>query len=229
MEVAPGTSGDDIINRALYLATNIRISFFNLVASAKRVVWFYKLIFRKSPVLVISIQERLQGQNYASVVGAARTLTEKYQFRVLLDGSPNSIPDELLRTGREIVMYIDKMPRKMIEKLDQLKYLFSVLQDLKLVDVTWEVLGGVPSLYDKMWEVVQLTLVTFVEEFKIKRAEHGDDSNLLHHNNFGLIWTEMKISERGRETMHNQIKSTYNNKLKMQLNLSITQKLNTLK
>ena len=51
--------------------------------------------------MVIKVPERLSGQNYADVTAAVRDLADLYDLRVVVDGSPNSLPPTLLATSEK--------------------------------------------------------------------------------------------------------------------------------
>lgn len=71
-----------------------------------------------------------------------------------MDGSPNSIPPELLATSREIVMVIDPMSREQIEAISEFKDLMKLLNAHHLSDPVWQVLGGSPQLYVKLKSII---------------------------------------------------------------------------
>jgi hypothetical protein len=50
----------------------------DLTANTERVLFFYKLLFRSSPIVVISVPERASGEAYAGVTAATRELTDKF-------------------------------------------------------------------------------------------------------------------------------------------------------
>ena len=48
--------------------------------------------------MVIRVPERESGEPYAQVTSAVRDLADLYGLRVVVDGSPNSLPPTLLAT-----------------------------------------------------------------------------------------------------------------------------------
>jgi len=142
-----GQSKEDIVKKVQVEITNIRNNLWDLTSNTKRVLFFYKLIFRSSPIVVISVPERSGGRDYADVTSATRELTDKFGLRVIIDGSPNSIPPDLKATGREIVMDIDRMSRDIVEKIPEFEDLISFLKKHHLDDGVWEVFGGNPLHY----------------------------------------------------------------------------------
>jgi len=141
---------DSIVIKAERELTGIRNNFWDLTANTKRVLFFYKLLFRSSPIVVISVPERTAGSQYAQVTGATRKLVDFYGLRVVVDGSPNSLPPELKSTTRETIMDIEFMSRNMIESISDFRELISLLKLYNLDDAAWEVLGGSPSMYRQL-------------------------------------------------------------------------------
>ena len=157
IEVAPGTNTDDIVMSALKALT--KSNFFLPYGSAKRVVFWHRLFtFGRSPIIVLNALERKIGHQYADMAGAVRTLVDKYRLRVIVDGSPNSLDETILRIEREIVVEIEPMTKEMIWKLDQFQDLFKFIKEAGLDDVVFAVLGGNPSKYEKLWETTESAL-----------------------------------------------------------------------
>jgi len=153
VEAQPKHSQDDIIKNVLKKLTRINFDFIVPFHSAERVVFWYRLFtFGRSPIIVINATEREVGQEYASLTGAVRTLVDKYKLRVIVDGSPNSISESLLRTERERIIDIKPMTREMIWQIEQLQDLFHYVKEAALDDIVFAVLGGIPSSYEKLWD-----------------------------------------------------------------------------
>ena len=93
--------------------------------------------------------ERMDGQMYAGIPGAARELTG-YGLRVLIDGSKNSLPMELLATKRQAILELEPMPQNTLRSIPEYAGLLKVLRDESLEVVAWLVLGGVPADYDAL-------------------------------------------------------------------------------
>ena len=100
--------------------------------------------------MVIRVPERLSGQNYADVPSAVRDLADVYGLRVVVDGSPNSIPPELLTTKREMVIAVEPMTKEQIESIPEFKGLIDFLKSRDLDEAVWKVLGGSPADYLKL-------------------------------------------------------------------------------
>jgi hypothetical protein len=78
-------------------------------------------------------------------------LVDKYKLRVIIDGSPNSLDETLLRTIRQRVFDIKPMDKEMVWKIGQLQDLFRYVKDAGLEDTVFAVLGGIPSRYEELW------------------------------------------------------------------------------
>jgi hypothetical protein len=156
-EVNPGDSEKEIVTTALRKITNHGISFWDQSANARRIIFWYKLItLGRTPIVVINATERKQGQEYASLTGAVRTLTGVYNLRVIVDGSPNSLDEHLFRTMRGAIIDIKSMTREMIWSLPQFQNVFQLIDKAKLGDVVWQVLGGVPARYIELGRIFSL-------------------------------------------------------------------------
>jgi hypothetical protein len=104
--------------------------------------------------VVIRVPERLSGQNYADVPAAVRDLADLYGLRVVVDGSPYSLPPELLATKRETVIAVEPMSKEQIESIPEFKDLIVFLKSHNLDEPVWKVLGGSPADYLKLEEAI---------------------------------------------------------------------------
>ena len=104
--------------------------------------------------MVIRVPQRLSGQNYADVPAAVRDLADLYGLRVVVDGSPNSLPPELLATKRETVIAVELMSKEQIESIPEFKDLIVFLKSHNLDEPVWKVLGGSPADYLKLEEAI---------------------------------------------------------------------------
>ena len=125
------------------------MNLYDLSKNAHRVLWWYSILFFKlpPPIVVISVPERQSGHQYADVTSAVRSLVDDYGLSVLVDGSPNSIPPELLATNRETVITLEAMSREMLESIPEFQDLIHFLKSNGLDDGVWNVLGGNPAKY----------------------------------------------------------------------------------
>ena len=144
--VAPGTPLKNIVADVLFTVANSRVGFIDPLFSVRRVLWWYGW-FLPRPIVVLRAGERRDGQDYADISGAARELAG-YGLRVLIDGSTNSLPSEVLTTLRQAVLELEPMPRNTLRSVPEYAGLLKVLRDESLEDVAWLVLGGVPAHFD---------------------------------------------------------------------------------
>jgi hypothetical protein len=115
VKITPGTVHEDILKKVHAAIANIELGptpVVNPALDSRRVLWWYHLLFRRSPIVVISAAERTTehvqyGVRFAGVPGAARELAAD-GFRVIVDASENSISNE--RTGRDIILHCSPLP-----------------------------------------------------------------------------------------------------------------------
>lgn len=136
-----------IVDQALRALTGIRLKFFNQEGSARRLLFFYSFIFKRSPIVVISVPERQDDEPYARVTPGVRALADKFGLRVIVDGSPNSIPPELLTTKREMVIDVEPMSKELLESIPEYKVLTDFLRSQNIDESVWKVIGGSPMDY----------------------------------------------------------------------------------
>jgi hypothetical protein len=141
MSVYAETKGDDIVKGALhaFLRSTDIFSFIDPLPNARRVLWIYSFLSSTPPTLVMAVDERQSTDEYAGVTSAVRCLAD-LGINVIVDASPNSLPDETLRTQRQIVMEIDLMPRNMVLSDPQFKALFDRLKSVLGSRVVFEFL-----------------------------------------------------------------------------------------
>ncbi|RYY69832.1 hypothetical protein EON63_23255 [archaeon] len=101
-------------------------------------------------IVVLRVFEPQEGQQYADVTAAVRALANDYGLRVVVDGSPNSLPPELLTTNRQEVLSVEPMPREMIESIPEYYDFVQTLKRLGLDNAVWQLLGGCPAEYLKI-------------------------------------------------------------------------------
>jgi hypothetical protein len=115
--------------------------------NARRVLRWFDMFGREKPVVVVQVPERLANEPYASVPGAVRHLVEVYGVNVIVDGCPNSVPPELLRTNRECVINVEPMSREQLEAIPESREFVEFLKNHKLDDAVWKVVGGRPAKF----------------------------------------------------------------------------------
>ena len=156
----PKDDEDTIIKKTLQRLTRIHFDFVPLFYSTRRVVFWYRLFtLGRSPIIVINATERKVGQEYACLTGAVRTLVDEYKLRVVVDSSPNSLDESLLRTLRQSVIDIKAMTKEMIWQIKQLQDLFEYVKEADLDDTVFAVLGGIPARYEELWRNAKTDLM----------------------------------------------------------------------
>ena len=159
MEAQPGQNQDTVIKNALLQLTNPPFRFMDPFKSAPKVLFWYRFFtLGRSPIIVINATERKVGEEYASLTGAVRTLVDRYKLRVVVDGSPNSLDESLLRTTRQRVIDIKPMTREMIWQIEELEDLFKFVKEAELESTLFAVLGGIPSRYLELWDNAKIDL-----------------------------------------------------------------------
>ena len=104
--------------------------------------------------MVIKVPERQIGEPYADLTSAVRDLADIYGLRVVVDGSPNAIPPELLATKRETVIAVAPMSKEQIESIPEFKVLIDFLKSHNLDELVWNVIGGSAIDYLKLKKLV---------------------------------------------------------------------------
>jgi hypothetical protein len=80
---------------------------------------------------------------------------EDYKLRVVVDGSPNSLDETVLRTKRQRILEVKQMTKEMVWKIDQIQELFKYVEEAALGDTVFAVLGGNPADYVELWDDVK--------------------------------------------------------------------------
>ena len=86
IKVSAGTSAEAIIDLALRKVSNFRIPFMHNPPSTERVIWWYNLFAKHSPLVIIKVLERGCAP-FADISSAARIITEKYGLRLIIHGN----------------------------------------------------------------------------------------------------------------------------------------------
>ena len=66
----------------------------------------------------------------------------------MVDGSNNSLPDELLETKRGLSVDVDEMDQETVEIIPEFKSFIALLREADLADVVYHIIGGVPADYE---------------------------------------------------------------------------------
>jgi len=124
-------------------------------------LFFYSFLIKRSPIVVIRVPERQIGKPYAQITSAVRCLADDFGLRVIVDGSRNSLPPELLTTKRQMVIDVEPMSKEQIESIPELKVLICFLKIYNFDEAVWKVLGGSPTDYLKLKEYVHGNLLLY--------------------------------------------------------------------
>jgi hypothetical protein len=85
VKITAGETESVITDKVLRILTNTKFSFFDPQASAKRVIFFYKLFaLGRTPVVVLNCSERTVNEEYPRLTGAVRTLADNFNLRVIV-------------------------------------------------------------------------------------------------------------------------------------------------
>ena len=151
----PGDSVDTICLNALSAITKkTTISFWNPNACASRVLFWYRLLYSKSPIIVISLSDRGTNERFASIAGAVRRLTDQYHLNVIVDSSPNSIDSRLLQTWKDCDIHLERFTKEEIMSIPKYADLIRILDPINMTEVTWRVLGGNPALFIDLKDII---------------------------------------------------------------------------
>lgn len=197
--VSPGTPTKTIVLDVLNEIANSRVGWIDPRPSVRRILWFYQHFLRlPRPIVVLRALERCDGQDFAGLSGAARELAG-LGLRVLVDGSSDSLPPELLKTEREAVLDVDAMPLNVLRSIPKYAGLFSTLREEGLESVVMGVLGGVPASYDQLVTALAVAGLSDMRGFiiarvraKIAEAISCRDLLLCKHPAMRAVLTEFK-------------------------------------
>ena len=198
VQTKSGASKSVIVDQALRALTGIHIDFFKPVGSARRLLFFYSFLFKRSPIVVIRVPERQIGEPYAQVTAAVRDLADLYGLRVVVDGSPNSIPPELLATKRETVIAVEPMSKEQIESIPEFKVLIDFLKSHNLDEPVWKVLGGSPADYLKLKGAIindKLTLSDTVSDELVNQVKNYLQSVLSDSLNKNVLNSSLNTKQ----------------------------------
>jgi hypothetical protein len=121
--------------------------------AASRIIWWHRLFFRCSPTVVLTSNEKVTDKSFAHIPNAARTLSESYNLRVVVDGTDTSLPDGIFETLRENAIFVEAMSKENVENLNELNSLVAKLRISKLDNQVFCILGGVPANYESLMQV----------------------------------------------------------------------------
>jgi hypothetical protein len=145
--ISAGDSAREIVRMALAAVANVPKTFTSVAYTGPRVIFWYQLMFRHYPLVILNIEERSATDPHAKIAEAARTLSVDHQLRVLVDGSNNALPDELFVTLRGRIVDVDEMDQETVDNIPEFKIFIASLCEADLADVVYHIIGGVPANY----------------------------------------------------------------------------------
>ena len=183
VRVPAGTSEKEIKSDVFAAITRRSLRTMDNSGSTRRVLWWHRLIFRTPATVILQAAERKPTQAFAALDSAARSLTQDYGLRVVIDACNNSLPESANATLRQVSIEVAPMPRSILELVPELASLHVALKTADLADVVWACVGGVPADYrrlDLMWEGggrknLELVVVQFVQDLLNKAMKNRDD------------------------------------------------------
>jgi len=138
---------------------------------AVRVVWWYHLLMRKPPTVIIRAEEVRPGHERSDLAGIARSLASVAfggGVNLIIDAPDNSVHHSVIATKRERVVSVELMTREEFDSAAELKAIRERLDRLstpevsenapppvKLGEVAWLILGGNPKDWRNLAEFVQ--------------------------------------------------------------------------
>ena len=172
VRVPAGTSEKEIKSDVFTAITRCHIRMMDNSGSARRVLWWHRFIFRVPATVILQAAERGIAEPFAALDSAARSLTQDFGLRVIIDASSNSLPESANATLRQVSIEVAPMERPILEQLPDLLSLHEALKTANLAEVVWTCVGGVPANYrslEEIWEGggcknLELVVVQFVQD-----------------------------------------------------------------
>eukprot|EP00993_Chasmostoma_nieuportense_P000973 NODE_1894_length_1343_cov_14.059211_g1799_i0.p1 GENE.NODE_1894_length_1343_cov_14.059211_g1799_i0~~NODE_1894_length_1343_cov_14.059211_g1799_i0.p1 ORF type:complete len:428 (-),score=89.54 NODE_1894_length_1343_cov_14.059211_g1799_i0:59-1291(-) len=147
--VSPGNTAGIIADNAFRTLTKIDYAHFNPQGSVRRVLFWYRSIFRlRPPIVVLCVAEARNG-NYAEMTAATRRLAAM-GLRVIVDASENSLDTGVLSTKRERAHPVDLLTRDQVAAIPKFQALFTEVEDPALARLLWTVVGGNPAVLESL-------------------------------------------------------------------------------
>lgn len=194
VRVPVGTGESQIKTDVFNTITRCQSRFIDTTGSARRVIWWHRVIFRTPVTVVLEAAERKPSESFAAVDGAARALTQNFGVRVVIDASNNSLPDAAVATKREVRLDVEAMSLAQVEALPELASLLDALKKADLADVVWACIGGNPADYKSLgsaWKAcsyqdIGLVVSEFLQELLAKALDHVDGAVAANEHLHGL-------------------------------------------
>jgi hypothetical protein len=182
-EVRPGTNKDEIMKRVF---NKIKGTLQNTDTEerALSVLKEYKEISGgKSPIIIISADQRDVNDKPAELTATGRTLT-KYGFNVLIDASENAMPNS--RTDREIKLEMKELSNLDMQKLPQFAKLLTFLKDTGHDLLILAICGGCPQTLKKLSNIVKLEDTSITNDEKKVRNFIDQELSIAYDNTQAL-------------------------------------------
>jgi hypothetical protein len=178
--IEPGTKDSEIQRKVHCLFANaLDFNLLHPASSSKRVLKWYKFIFRRSPIVVIAVKERSadKSDEYAKVPSAARELATM-GFHVIVDASQNSYPNDL--TGREEILTLSDVPVESFREDPEFRSMFMLLDKLGITSRHLSFIGGNPCKLEHLSTQLakSLALKDSVDGFDLSSLEHKEGQKL---------------------------------------------------
>jgi hypothetical protein len=220
LSVMPETTSTELIHRIhLELSNILPVSYLSAESNARRVLYYYRLLFRSSPVILLKLHAGSEGESqgtrnntpssYDSVldtpmhstnqclnarsqnlIAAVNSLVDDYGLRVIIEDTCDAWQvSGLMNSPRSTVIQLDEMTREQIETMPQLRDLFV---KVKRVDDP----NG--SLADLLWTVLGGVPMNYVmlSERVSKLTESDNIQKEIHDFILGHITQAIKLVHR---------------------------------
>jgi DNA-binding Lrp family transcriptional regulator len=151
IDVQPGTSSDEILDRVATEITGLSGTFAANKRFLKSVVDCYNATYQQPLVVIIRARQRGPGERHAQVSQASRSLAD-IGINALNDCSDNAYPE--LLSGRENILNMEPMSSDMLRKLPGTTELFETLDATGDAQLVLAVCGGVPLVLEDFVEVL---------------------------------------------------------------------------
>lgn len=73
-------------------------------------------------------------------------------MQVIVDSSPNSLVETVIKTKRQEIFNIEPMTHEMIQCIPELLEFHAIVKESGLQELLWRVVGGVPMSYHEIWK-----------------------------------------------------------------------------